>query len=238
MKALPMIIALLAGSVWLPQVVADSAIASGIKAEKSSQPMKMPMYKPPRRGAPTITVGGGTRGVTGKIPTVYVLAPNHVGLTTSAQPTLNWYLSDPGSKQFEFLLIDEEGIDPLLELTLDSSKIKPGIQTINLSEHNVVLKPGVSYTWSVVMISDQTNRSNDIVTSGFIEHQTLDTSIKQRLTKASTKEDVFIFAQEGYWYDAVNSLSTLIEKNPQNDLFKQQRAELLKQVGLLELANQ
>lgn len=237
MKTLPVIVALLAGSVWLPQVIADSAADSPVKAGKSAPSANMPMYKPPRRGAPTITVGGGTRGVTGKIPTVYVLAPDHVGLTISAQPVLNWYLSETGSMQFEFLLIDEEGIDPLLELALDSNKLKPGIQTINLSDHNVMLKPGVKYTWSVIMVSDQQNRSNDIVISGQIERQTLEPSIQKRLSKASPKENAFIFAQEGYWYDAVNSLSKLIENNPDNKLFKQQRSELFKQVGLLEPAN-
>ncbi len=47
-----------------------------------------PLYKPPIRGAPATRVGGGTRGPGDKRPSVRVLAPNHVGFTTRAQPEL------------------------------------------------------------------------------------------------------------------------------------------------------
>ena len=195
--------------------------------------MKMPMYQPPRRGAPNTRVGGGTRGLVGEAPTVHVLAPDHVGLTVKEQPILNWYVSKPTSMRFEFMLIDEEGIDPLLELTLDSTELKGGIQSLNLADHGVKLKPGMQYQWSVVLIPEEGHRSNDIISSGMIERRDLTSSLKTKLNKADSKEDVFIYAQEGYWYDAITELTALMEKNPDDEMLKKQHAALLNQVGLL-----
>ena len=219
----------------LPQAMADSSTASGIKSSKSV--MKMPMYQPPRRGAPNTRVGGGTRGLEAGVPTVHVLAPDHVGLTVKEQPTLNWYMSKPSSMRFEFMLIDDEGIEPLLELTLDSSKLKQGVQSLNLADHGVKLKPGVQYQWSVVLIPEEGHRSNDIISSGMIERHDLTGDLKTKLNKADSKEDVFIYAQEGYWYDAINELTALIKKDPDNEILKKQHAQLLNQVGLLEIGN-
>ena len=44
------------------------------------------------------------------------------------------------------------------------------------------------------------------------------------------------YAQEGLWYDALTALQTLIQSNPGNTDFLNQRASLLKQVGLTEAA--
>ena len=231
MKIFITILSMIAGALLLPQVT----IASELKSNKSTQAMKMPMYQPPRRGAPNIRVGGGTRGLAGVTPTLHVLAPDHVGLTASEQPTLNWHMSKPGSMRLEIMLIDEEGMDPLLELSIDSSKLKAGVQSVNLADHGVKLKPGMKYQWSVVLVAEEGHRSNDIISSGMIEHRNITGSLKTKLSKADSQEDVFIYAQEGYWYDAISELTGLIKKHPDNELFKKQHKQLLEQVGLLKM---
>ncbi|MDH5473278.1 MAG: DUF928 domain-containing protein [Gammaproteobacteria bacterium] len=226
------LIAIMIGGMLSTQVIADSPSTSNIKSDKSTSAMRMPMYQPPRRGAPGLTVGGGTRGVMGDKPAIHALAPNHTGFTASEQPTLSWYMSKPSSMRFEFMLIDDEGTEPLLELTLDAAQLKRGIQSLNLADHGVKLKPGVQYQWSVSLIPEESNRSNDIVSGGIIERQTLEDSLELKLNKANPTEDVFIYAEEGYWYDAIASLTKLIEKDPGNELLKKQRAELIHQGGL------
>ena len=233
MKSLIAILSMMIWGALLPQAIADPSITSEIKANKSTQAMRMPMYQPPRRGAPNTRVGGGTRGIAGAAPSIHVLAPDHVGLTASEQPTLSWYMSKPTSMRFEFMLIDEEGDEPLLELTLDSANLKEGIQSLNLADHGIKLKPGMQYQWSVVLIPEEGHRSNDIISSGMIERRDLTAPLKTKLNKADSNEDVFIYAQEGYWYDAVAELETLIKKNPDNEILKKQHAQLLNQVGLL-----
>ena len=213
--------------------MADSSISSGTKFNKSKKGMKIPMYQPRKRGAPSMRVGGGSRGYSDHAPTVYVLAPDHVGLTLKEQPTLSWYISKSISMRCEFTLIEAEGIDPLLELTLNSSKVEAGIHSLNLADHDIKLKPGVRYQWSVALISEEGHRSNDIISSGMIERHDLTESLKTTLNQADAREDVFIYAHEGYWYDAVNEITDLVEKHPGNDALKQQQTALLNQVGLL-----
>lgn len=238
MKIVFIIAGLMTGGLFLPQVIAEPAPVTDAKSSQSAQvaqdkpATKMPLYKPPKRGAPATRVGGGTRGIDREIPVVYVLAPDHVGLTGSEQLTLSWYMSKPTTMRFEFLLIDEEGIEPLLELTLDANQLKTGIQGLNLADYGIKLKPGMQYQWSVALIPDVKHRSSDIISSGMIERKNTTVRLANQLDNAEAKEDVFIYAESGYWYDAISELSGLIEKDPENKTLKQQRAALLEQVGL------
>lgn len=235
MKTIISIITLAISGLFIPHALADDIKSSSIAANNSKAAMRMPLYQPPRRGAPNIRVGGGTRGLSGEKPTIHVLAPDHVGLTISEQPSLSWYISKPSKMRLEILVMDEEGIDPLLELTFDSNKLKEGIQSINLAKHGVKLKPNVKYQWSVVLIAEEGHRSNDIVSSGMIERRTITKSLKAKLAKANSKEDVFIYAQEGYWYNAINELTGLLKKTPNDEMLKKQYSELLTQVGLADI---
>lgn len=210
----------------------SSADANAGKNNKIASHVRMPEYRPPKRGAPAARVGGGTRGFDKEMPNLYVLAPDHVGLTGQEQPVLNWYMSKPAKMQFEFSLIDENGIEPILEVTLGAEQLKAGIQGLSLADYGIRLKPGVQYQWSVALVPDAGKRSSDILASGMIERRNLSADMTSRLSKAGEQEGVFIFAEEGYWYDAVSRLSGLIETNPDSALLKQQRAELLKQAGL------
>ena len=45
-----------------------------------------------------------------------------------------------------------------------------------------------------------------------------------------------IYAEAGIWYDAFAQISNLIENDPRNSLWKKQRASLLEQVGLRQVA--
>lgn len=196
MKTIISIITLVISGSLMPHAMADNVKSPSAVANKSKTAMRMPLYQPPRRGAPNIRVGGGTRGLNGDKPVVHVFAPNHVGLTISEQPSLSWYISKPSKMKLEILVIDEEGIDPLLELTLDSKDLKKGIQNINLAEHGVKLKPNVKYQWSVVLIAEEGHRSNDIVSSGMIERRAIKKSLKEKLAKANSEEDVFIYVKK------------------------------------------
>ena len=63
--------------------------------QASTDADKPPVYVPPQRGAPSRRVGGSSRGAGDNLPSVMVLVPDHVGLTTSDTPALYWYLSKP-----------------------------------------------------------------------------------------------------------------------------------------------
>src|SRR4030095_7120345 len=79
----------------------------------------VPVYNPPKRGAPAGRVGGGTRGGTQRdVFVLSVLAPDHSGFTTNEQPSLYWYISNSTSLPIELTLMDPQGIQPILETRL------------------------------------------------------------------------------------------------------------------------
>jgi hypothetical protein len=190
----------------------------------------VPVYNPPSRGAPGGRIGGGTRGG-GNIFVLSVLAPDHSGFTTSEQPSLYWFISKPTALPIELTVMDSQGIKPLLETKLPSPA-EPGIQRVRLADYNVHLAPGAAYRWFVAVVPDADRRSKDILAGGAIERVDLQEDVKAKLAQASDKEVPFVYAQAGLWYDALKSISDLIDASPQNQELRNERTALLKQVGL------
>jgi hypothetical protein len=160
-----------------------------------------------------------------------VLAPDHSAFTTTEQPSLYWYISKPTSLPVELTVMDPQGVKPILETQLPSPT-KAGIQRVKLADYNVHLAPGAAYRWFVAVVPDADRRSKDILAGGAIERVDLQEDVKAKVAKASDKELPFVYAQAGLWYDALKSISDLIDAAPQNQELQNQRTALLKQVGL------
>ncbi len=221
---------------------ADKASGTEYKAVKMSADSKVkkparvitPVYVPPRRGAPLARVGGGTRGAGDKQPFVAVITPEHAGLASTAQPSLYWYVSEVVQAQFEFALINDDDIEPVIEI-VSNKEISKGLNSLNLSQHGVKLLPGVVYQWSVALVGNVDSRSGDIVSSGQVEYVAL--TDKQKAQRPTATEAMAgFYAGEGYWYDTFAVLEDMISSNPGDAGLKSQRAALLEQVGLAEVA--
>jgi uncharacterized protein DUF928 len=225
------------------------AVASPLLAAEAN----LPVYKLPTRGAPGGRVGGGTRGDTNvyNLPTrgapggrvgggtrgdtnVFILsalAPDHSGLTTSEQPSLYWYISDSISLPIELTVIDSKNVEPLLETQLPAPG-KGGIQQVRLADYKIHLTPGEAYRWFIAVVPDPNRRSKDILAGGAIERIDTPQEIKAKLASSENSQKQFIYAEAGIWYDALQSISDLIDASPQNAELRQQRTALLTQVGL------
>jgi Domain of Unknown Function (DUF928) len=194
------------------------------------------IYKPPRRGAPGGREGAGSRGFREHVPALVVLTPkDHVGLTVQEQPVLYWYLSQEAKYPVEVTLTDRQSIRPLLEKRL-APPLQPGLHVLRLADYGVHLTPGVPYKWSVALITNPTARSQDIITSGGIERTTPSDELRSQLAQANKMTVARLYAASGIWYDTLAVLSELIDAAPQNAQLRQQRAALLEQEGLLEVA--
>lgn len=203
--------------------------------KKSVIPVSMPVYKPPKRGAPRALVGGGTRGTGTGLPPISVLAPDHIGQTIHEQPSLYWYLSKPISDRIEFVIIDNQAIQPMLEINL-GTKIKPGIQCLNLADYGVRLVPGRQYRWFVALVPDPDRRSKDVIAGAVIERIDLPESLPAKLVNADEIEVSHIYAKIGLWYDALCTISALIADTPNDPFLRKQRASLLEQAELKDVA--
>jgi hypothetical protein len=194
-----------------------------------------PVYQPPKLGKPARTVGGGSRGSKDKVPALFVVAPEHVGQTTSAKPSLFYFVDrvPDSSIRVEFTLLDEDGVEPLVEAVLPTPK-RAGVHRIRLADHGVNLAAGTEYEWSVSLVLDQNERSKDIVATSWIDRIPESGELKSRL--ASEGATASVYAEEGLWYDAIGALSDEIDEDPGNVQLAERRADLLRQVGLDTIA--
>ena len=206
-----------------------------LQDQKPPLPPIPPLYKPPRRGSPGGRVGGGTRGIKDELITLYVLAPDHVGLTAQPQPILYWYLSKLTQYPIEVTIIEDQAIYPILEKQVRIPS-QPGIHPIPLADYNVRLLPGREYWWFVAVVPDADHRSKDILAGGLIEFVKISEELQAKLAQGDKKETFKIYTEEGLWYDALRTISELIEAAPNDLLLRKQRASLLEQVRLLEIA--
>lgn len=224
------------------------ALAAGVlaigfaPAEAPAQPANAkssaaPAYTPPSRGAPARRVGGSSRGAAGALPAVLPLVPDHVGLTTAEHPMLYWYLSKPTSVRVEITLIDEKGETPLIEYSVKDAK-GPAVHRIDLAAHGVSLKPGVEYQWSISVVPDPNERSNDVMAAGIVKRIDAPAAVASARAKGMDKEALArMLAANGIWYDAIDAYSDLISARPNDRDLREQRAALLDQVGLKDVAD-
>ena len=203
------------------------------KQKQAPTTVAAPVYKPPVRGAPGGRVGGGTRGADQTF-TLSVLAPNHTGLTTKEQPVLYWYLTKAISTPMEFTLTDD-GTKPLIETAL-KPPFQPGVQRVQIGDFWVRLKEGKQYRWFVALVVDPERRSKDILAGGTIERAALPEAAAQKLSKSDKTQAPLIYAEAGLWYDAVAAATDLIDASPKDAALRGQRASLLRQVGLNDIA--
>ena len=187
-----------------------------------SSATEMPQYQPPGIGSPKGRRSGGTRG--GPAVGVDLVAPaDHVGLTTSAQPTLYWYLSGSTQVRVEFVLRDETSAKPFVERTLPTPA-GPGLQAVNLEQLGTSLPIGVDYQWSISLVTDDDHRARDVVAAAWIRRVEPAAPLAERIAQSDATRAVFAYSENGIWYDAFRAASPV------------QRGGLLEQVGLGAIA--
>jgi hypothetical protein len=200
---------------------------------------ELPVYKPPKptRGSfPRNLTGAATRGRGGAdAPAVVALAPDHLGLTVNEQPNLYWYLEKDSSLRVDFTLIDEESVNPLLEITV-AGPLRGGIHTVRLADHGLSLEPGRWYEWSVTVVAGGRDAGEDRISRGFITRTAVPAGLTDQLEARGPGEAVNVFAEAGLWYDAFTALSMGIEADAQKASLRRARAALLDQVGLAPVA--
>jgi hypothetical protein len=194
-------------AIWLVSLPA-AAQNDAPAAAQDDRPPPGPAYKPPPRGAPGGRVGGASRGtvkVTTPLPTIELLAPDgHTGLTTSATPTLYFFVSQPVAWPIQFTISTASQPRPLLEVNIPAPR-QPGVYAIRASDYPVRIEPGVLYTWSVSVILNPKSRSRDIVASASLLRTAAEPTVEAALRGAPPNRRAAILAQAGLWYDAVGA---------------------------------
>jgi hypothetical protein len=188
------------------------------------------VYQPPRRGAPRDRTAGGLRAGRA-LPTLLALTPEHLAQTASEQPSLFWHIdaAAPEDARVVFTLIDDAHVEPLVEMELPAPRAA-GIQRIRLADCGVTLAPEVEYQWSVALVTDPANRSQDVVATGYMRRVEWPAALDP-----GTPTSAHAYAALGLWYDALESIGDVLQVSRGDARLIEQRNSLLRQAGL-ELA--
>ena len=134
-----------------------------------------------------------------------VIAPDHTGWSSSAEPEFFWYLSQPVSTGPEFTVLEDEAFDPIVESRLPPPSAA-GFQRVNLKTFGKKLEPGKEYRWFVTLVSDKASRSKDVVASGRVAFVPLSPELSAKVGRLSRSERTAELARSGYWYDVISDL--------------------------------
>ncbi len=215
-------------------VAAASCLALAMPAAAQTAAGDAIAYKAPAGDLKPRRVAGNARGAVQSLPSVLVLAPDHLALTVSERPTLLWFLSAPTSAPVEIALVDPRRTAPVLERTVSGERA--GIQAFRLDDGAAGLEPGVAYEWSVALVVDPAQRSRDVVTAGAVMRVDPTPGVRDALAGGDADRRAALLAGEGIWYDALAALSDALAQRPGDGRLRGRRAALLEQAGLPEAA--
>ena len=183
-------------------------------------------YQAPAPDQPGLRIDG--ESLDKQFPSVFVLAPNHVGQTSQERPVLYWYLSQSAQHPMDVMIAEEGHLDVLLDIRL-LPPLQAGIHELRLEDYGVNLLPEVPYRWTVRLMNPQ--GSENPTASGAIQRINAPAGSSNSLLYSPES-----YAQQGQWYDALTALANLIQSKPGNSDLLAQRASLLQQVGLTQVA--
>ncbi len=195
-------------------------------------------FKPPNRGVPPATAGGATRGnscLKGTQQLISLIPQNRLGLTTSAKPTFYWYVPQSSAATVKFLLLGNNDTDVVYEKTLNLPN-QSGIINFSLPENAQTLEVGKQYHWYLIVGCNQLDQSANPSVEGWVERITPDAALSQKLKQANPSNQAALYANNGIWHEALTTVAQLRRSNPQDATAIAGWNQLLKSVGLSEIA--
>ncbi|HAZ50107.1 MAG TPA: hypothetical protein DDW76_04685 [Cyanobacteria bacterium UBA11369] len=190
------------------------------------------------RGRPGRRGGTGSRG---DCPPVEVsltalMPDSNSGSSVEAHPTLWFYVPYQSGevREGEFSLQDEQNNDVYrTNFTLPET---PGIVGFSLAAA-APLEVSKKYQWYVKLYCSEQRSSAPVFIRGWVERVALKPELARQLQTVTTpRERIALYAQNGIWYSALSELAKLRRSEPQNATLNNDWANLLRDVGLGNLA--
>ncbi|MCL1468197.1 DUF928 domain-containing protein [Argonema galeatum] len=163
---------------------------------------------------------------------VFLVPQDHAGQTTSSRPKFFWYMSDTSS--VEFTLKKEGANEPFFKERLEVPKA--GIIQTEIPKGQPELTVGQDYLWSVSVVCNTERGSKKVTVQALIRRVAPTEELTRRLRRAQSERDrARIYAQQGFWYDALETISKASNDKPQDRSITEDFYSLLDQVGLNEV---
>lgn len=208
-------------------------------------------FQPPAdQGAPQQSVGGSTRGPAvcpqdrnAKFPgqTVKAVLPvSNQGSTVSSHPAFLLYVPPTSAGEAQFILQDDSGtgeVQEIYETTFALPKHLTetgGLVTIKIPETVPALEVGKTYTYYATLICSTGDSGGINYDQGSITRVEVPENIarvqgNQALSpEQSLWQQAILYAESGIWLDTVNSLISLMEYEPDNQVLQSQWMSLMR----------
>ncbi|NEQ26004.1 MAG: DUF928 domain-containing protein, partial [Microcoleus sp. SIO2G3] len=195
-----------------------------------------------QRGGARRTDCPDLRALTALVPVTEIqtqtLPETYVGGTTTAEyPTFWFYVpaSLDADLRAEFILQDDTGanIYRINSADFPASEQTPGLIGIALPASIAPLEMGRVYRWYFNL-----NCGSEVPLSvqGGIERIPLDPNLANQLANASAQEQANLYLANGIWYDAATVLAQLHRTHPTDATIESSWINLLRSIGLEDLA--
>ncbi|MDZ8188453.1 MAG: DUF928 domain-containing protein [Nostoc sp. ChiSLP02] len=168
-----------------------------------------------------------------------ISSKSFLALTVSEYPIFWFYIPNlpPNLHSAEFVLLNEIEDDIYRSrLTLPE---KPGVISISLPQQpKYSLDVDKKYHWYLkVYCNDLRKTSGYFYIDGLVQRVALTQKLESQL-KAVKPREYIAYIDNGIWYDAITNLASLRSSNLQNDTLQKDWANLLKSVGLQDIAEE
>ncbi|KST66312.1 DUF928 domain-containing protein [Mastigocoleus testarum] len=227
------------------------AQAQGATSEKTTNKQSKVTFKP-RKGErkPKVTVGGGRRdngmceaseeisslGVKSQTidkTLVPLLPSSKLGLTASSHPSFMVYIPPTSAKAVEFTLENEEG-EGIYQTEVNVANT-PEIISFTLAKTEPGLEIDQDYRFVISIVCQQTGPKNPFV-EGLVRRISPNSKLTNQLDKPKSLEQVILYSESGYWFEAVSNLAALKVSQPENLEIATAWESLLESVGLDAIA--
>lgn len=203
--------------------------------------LKQIRFKPPKTGAPDNRRGGASRGGScgNHQNDLQALLPDgDFGLTLEPYPTFFVYVPSSSSRLVEFEL-REQHTNEVFYKTRFKIPDTPGIVSFSLPNNKTIqpLEVGKNYRWFFALICNPQERSEDLYVQGWIQRIKPNATLSRQLEKATPRDRPAIYAQSGIWYETLSKLAELRLAHPQDPTLTANWTQLLKSVGLNQVAD-
>ncbi|MEM6714013.1 MAG: DUF928 domain-containing protein [Cyanobacteria bacterium P01_D01_bin.6] len=223
-------------SIWaLALVVGTSAAA-----------LATPYVPPSGIGAPGRRESAGTRGCAfGNPASLIALMPTeNIGLTANPYPRFYWYVPVSQAQFLEFTLSPMGANGTVSDTPIYTTRLAvpedAGIVSLELPEtaNLPLLQAGDRYHWQVAAFCNPQSENGDLQVQGWVEYQPPTAGLQSVLDVLSESDQASLYAQNGYWFDAVDHFATLNAAAPEDALLQTRWAELLLSVDLDTMVDQ